>query len=114
MSLGRGCGVLPNKIIISCFPGRKGEENHPNGIPMEVFSTVFKAKLAAPGIELVEIKPFLLFCVFFFVGGGFFFSFRKRSVLEWKVKALSPASGLPRSMSETSTFMRRSRSRAGC
>lgn len=32
---------------------------------MEVFSTVFKAKLfAAPGVELVEIKPFLLFCFF--------------------------------------------------
>lgn len=33
--------------------------------PWRFFSTVFKAKLAAPGIELVEIKPFLLFCVFF-------------------------------------------------
>lgn len=56
---------------------------------------IFKAKLlSAAGPQLVEIKPFLLFLFF-----------RKRSVLEGKVKALSPASGLQQSMSETSTFM---------
>lgn len=65
--------------------------------PGNFFPMVFKAKLlAAPAPELVEIKLFLLF---------FFSPLRKRSVLEWKVKALNPAPGLQRSMSETSTFM---------
>lgn len=63
---------------------------------MELFSVVFKANLLrAPDTELVEINPLFLF---------FFFFHRKRSVLEWKVKALNPASGLQRSMSETSIF----------
>lgn len=67
--------------------------------PGNFFPMVFKAKLlAAPAPELVGIKLFLLF--FFF-----FSPLRKRSVLEWKVKALNPAPGLQRSMSETSTFM---------
>lgn len=62
--------MVPDKIIISCFPGKKGEKYHPNGIPGEFFPVVFKAKLlAAQAPELVEIKPFLLFFFFFFPSG---------------------------------------------
>lgn len=52
--------MVPDKLIILCFPGKKGEKHHPNGILRDFFPVVFKAKLlAARGPELVKIKPFL-------------------------------------------------------